>query len=175
MVMPERVLLYAVVAGLAPERVLEIGTFRGGSALIIAAALDDVGGGQMWCIDPDPRVEEADWRRIEHRATMIAEPSPEALTKAREAAGGAFEFALIDGDHSLDGVRRDIAATLPVLADEAWILFHDSWYHEVKDAIDEAIAAAPTQLHDGGLLSAHSSVDEQGVRWGGMRLLRFTR
>ena len=175
MTMPERVLLYAVVAGLAPERTLEIGTFLGGSALIIAAALDDVDTGTIWCIDPDPRVDEADWRRIEHRATLIAEGSPEALPRAREMAGGPFDFALIDGDHSLDGVRRDIAGTLAVLADEAWILFHDAHFGEVRDAVDEALAAQPAELHDGGLLSSHSTTDENGVVWGGLRLVRFTR
>ena len=173
--MPERVLLYGVVAGLAPKRSLEIGTFLGGSALIIGAALDDVDAGQMWCVDPEPRVAEADWRRIEHRATMLAMPSPEALDKARELAGGPFDFALIDGDHSLERVRLDIAGTLPVLADEAWILFHDAHFFGVRDAIEEALVRHSAELHDGGLLSGHSTTDEQGVVWGGLRLLRFAR
>lgn len=175
MTMPERLLLYALVAGLAPERTLEIGTFLGGSALIIAAALDDVDGGRVWCVDPEPRVDEADWRRIEHRATLIAEPSPAALATARELAGGPFEFALIDGDHSFEGVRRDIEGTLPVLADEAWILLHDCHFTPVRDAVDEAVASHSAELDDGGLVSAHSTTDENGVVWGGLRLLRFTR
>lgn len=175
MTMPERLLLYALVAGLAPERTLEIGTFLGGSALIIAAALDDVDGGRMWCIDPDPRVAADDWGRIEHRATLIAEGSPEALAKAREMAGAPFDFALIDGDHSLAGVRRDIEGTLAVLADESWILFHDAHFGDVRVAIDEAVAARRGELHDAGMLSGHSTVDENGVVWGGLRLLRFTR
>ena len=173
--MPERVLLYGVVAGLAPKRTLEIGTFLGGSALIIAAALDDVDAGPMWCVDPEPQVAEEDWARIEHRATMIAKRSPEALTEARELAGGPFDFALIDGDHSLDAVRRDIAGTLPVLADQAWVLFHDSHFQGVRDAVDEVVAAHPSQLDDGGLLSRHSTTDDNGVVWGGLRLLRFNR
>lgn len=175
MTMPERVLLYAVVAGLKPQHTLEIGTFLGGSALIIAAALDDVDAGDLWCVDPEPRVEEADWARIAHRATMVAAPSPQALTDARAQAGGPFDFALIDGDHSLEGVRRDIAGTLPVLADEAHVLFHDALYHEVRDGIDEALAAHPGELHDAGMLSTHASVDENDVTWGGLRMLRFTR
>jgi len=175
MSMPERVLLYGLVAGLAPKRTLEIGTFLGGSALIIAAALDDVGAGSMWCVDPDPRVEEADWSRIAHRATMVAKPSPAALDEARSLAGDGFDFCLIDGDHSRDGVRRDIEGTLPVLADESWILCHDAHFHEVREAIDEAVAVHPGRLHDAGLVSAHSTTDDNGVVWGGLRLLRATR
>jgi len=175
MSMPERVLLYGIVAGLAPERTLEIGTFLGGSALIIAAALDDVDAGSMWCVDPEPRVEPADWSRIAHRATMVAQPSPAALAEARSEAGAGFDFCLIDGDHSRDGVWRDIEGTLPVLADESWILFHDAHFHEVREAIDEALAAHPEQLHDAGLVSAHSTTDDNGVMWGGLRLVRATR
>jgi hypothetical protein len=175
MTMPERVLLYGIVAALAPERTLEIGTYLGGSALIIAAALDDVCGGALWCVDPNPRVAEDDWRRIEHRATMIAEASPQALMKARELAGAPFDLVLIDGDHTLDGVRRDIAGTLPVLADEAWLLLHDAHFPEIRDAIVEALGMYRSELHDGGLLSKHFTTDENGVIWGGLRLLRFKR
>lgn len=175
MTMPERVLLYGLVAARVPERVLEIGTFLGGSALIIVAALDDVDGGRVWCVDVEPRVADADWVRMQHRATMIPKPSPTALQEAHRDAGGGFDFALIDGDHTFAGVERDIEGTLPVLADESFILLHDAHFHEVRDAIDQALQAHSDVLHDGGMVSNHSTVDENGVRWGGLRLLRFTR
>ena len=57
--MPERVALYSLIFGIQPRNCLEIGTFRGGSAAIICAAMDDLDFGQLACIDPMPQVEPA--------------------------------------------------------------------------------------------------------------------
>lgn len=171
----ERVLLYGLVVGLRPERVLEIGTFQGGSTMVMCAALDDLGAGKIVCVDPDPRLAGETWDAIRHRATMVAKPSPEALMEALAVAGAPFDFALIDGDHSRAGVDRDIDATVPVLADEAHVIFHDAHYHEVQEAIDAALERHPGRFQDAGLVSRGRTVDENGVPWGGLRLLRYTR
>ncbi|WP_028057994.1 class I SAM-dependent methyltransferase [Candidatus Solirubrobacter pratensis] len=180
MSMHERVLLYGLVAGLQPQRIVEIGTFKGGSTLVMCAALDDLDAdGRIVCVDPNPRVAPEDWDSVQHRATMVAEPSPEALASAAEVAGAGFNFALIDGDHTRAGVERDIEATLPTLAEEAHLVFHDAHYFEVREAIDDAVRRHPT-LVDAGLVSVDSSPDQPDadgneVAWGGLRLLRFRR
>lgn len=174
----ERIVLHALVVGLQPTRVLEIGTFQGGSTVIMCAALDDLGGGTITCVDPNPRVADETWSRVSHRATMVPEPSPEAVATAKDVAGGQFEFAFIDGDHSLDAVMRDIEATLPVLTDDAHMLFHDAHWWEVEQGIDAILARYPDQLADAGMVSAGDSIiveDGQTQRWGGMRLVRFRR
>jgi predicted O-methyltransferase YrrM len=178
--MPERVLLYGLVAGLQPTRTLEIGTFQGGSTLIICAALDDLGSGSIVCVDPNPRVAPETWDAVRHRATMVPEGSPGALARAAEIAGGGFDLAFIDGDHSKAGVERDIEATLPTLSDEAHVVFHDANYAEIRDAIDEAVARHRTELSDAGMISVDASpdlpaADGSEVVWGGIRLLRFRR
>jgi predicted O-methyltransferase YrrM len=180
MSMQERVMLYALVAGLQPRTVLEIGTFKGGSTMIMCAALDDLGDGQIVCVDPDPRVDPEHWASIEHRATMIARPSPEALAEAAARAGRPFDFALIDGDHSTEGVVRDIDATLPTLADDAYLLFHDVHYFRVADAIKRALDRYADVLCDAGLVSAAANdlgeeEDGRKVLWGGLQLLRYQR
>jgi predicted O-methyltransferase YrrM len=178
--MHERVLLYGLVAGLQPQRVLEVGTFQGGSTLIMCAALDDLGAGTIVCVDPDPRVAPEHWEAVQHRATMVAEGSPEALGRAAEIAAGGFDLAFIDGDHSKLGVERDIEATLPTLSDEAHLLFHDANYSEIREALDEAVARHPGELSDAGLVSVDASphvsdADGKEVLWGGLRLLRYRR
>jgi len=183
MLLPERLLLYSTVFGLKPRRALEIGTFRGGSASLICAAMDDNGFGKLVCVDPEPRILPEAEERIRGRATVIAGASPDVLPRAREAAGGAFDFALIDGDHSREGVVRDVEGTLPHLADEAYLLFHDCHYFEVEEAIDAVLVARGGELVDGGVLStARNPVEGEGstqdgrqVVWGGLRLLRFRR
>jgi len=178
MSMGERVVLYALVYGLRPDRVLEIGTFRGGSSMIISAALDDVGSGNLVCVDPVPQVAPDNWAQIEHRATMLAGPSPAILDQATAAAGGRFDFALIDGDHSYDGVIADIEGTLPLMADDAHILFHDAHYFEVAEALVETLTRHPDVLIDCGMISTEQTQDpasggERPVIWGGLRMLRY--
>lgn len=171
----ERVLLHGLTVGLAPRHVLEIGTFQGGSTLVMCAALDDLGDGLIVCVDPDPRLADETWEAIRHRATIVSGPSPEAVAEARQIAGAGFDFALIDGDHSRAGVDRDIDATVQVLADEAHVVFHDAHYHEVSESIDAALERHAGRFDDAGLLSRGFTTDEHGVRWGGLRLLRFRR
>ena len=112
---PERVLLHALVRGLRPEHVLEDRNAQGGSTMIMCAALDEIGKGAIVCIDPNPVVEPQHWETVAHRATMIVGTSPDAVPQAAEMAGGAFDFVLIDGDHTTEGVRRDLEGLLPCL------------------------------------------------------------
>jgi len=169
----ERVVLYSAVFGLRPRRSLEIGTHRGGSAMIIVAALDDVGAGTLACVDPSPAATPEDWAKVAHRATMFAGGSPEVLPEAREAAGGPFDFALIDGDHLSDGVTRDIEGVLPLLAPHAVMLFHDAHNAGVRDGIDRALRKHSRTLTDCGMTSVEETRDPQpGVSWGGLRMVK---
>lgn len=182
MLKPERVLLYALVYGRRPKCCLEIGTFRGGSSVIICAAMDDAGCGRLVCVDPAPRLDDATWQAIQHRAILFDQPSPQVLTKAAQAVADKFDFVLIDGDHSYQGVLNDVEGVLPLLADEAYLLFHDSHYVEVRQAIETALKRHSKQLMDCGLLSVEhkppgelSPIDGQPITWGGLRLLRYQR
>ena len=176
MTWPERVALYALVFGMRPERLLEIGTNMGGSAMVIAAAMTDAGIGRMICLDPAPIVSPEHWVRIAPRGELLIGGSPDALPEAARMAGGNFDFALIDGDHSHDGVVRDIEGVLPVMTNTAFILFHDVHCQPVQSAIDETLARHAS-LSDCGLVSRYAKPDGQhpGVFWGGIRMLRFDR
>ena len=51
----ERLLIYTLAFTLRPLRYLEIGTFQGGSALMVSAALDSLNSdAKMVCVDPTP-------------------------------------------------------------------------------------------------------------------------
>lgn len=173
----ERLLLFSLVRALRPARLLEIGTHKGGSAMIIVAALDDIGAGSLVCIDPAPLVSEEHWSQISHRATLLTGSSPEVLEEALAVAGGSIEFAFIDGDHGYAGVVRDIRGVLPILADGAYLLFHDAHYREVRHAIDFCIRRQPGRLIDCGMLSVEENPEpgRDDVVWGGLRLLRYVR
>ena len=179
MTMGERVVLYGLIVGLRPACVLEVGTFQGGSTLIMCAALDDLGSGNIVCVDPEPRITPENMAAIEHRATVVAEPSPAALDTALKSAQRPFDFALVDGDHSFEGLVRDVEGILPILADSAHLVFHDAHYYEVREAIDSCLAAHP-ELTDVGLVSVEVTPHDEPsegpeIAWGGLRLLLYSR
>ena len=177
LLLPERLLLYALVRSFRPTRCLEIGSHFGGSTAIIGAALDDVGAGTLVCIDPNPLVPADLWETLAARATMIRGSSPNALLDARETAGGPFGFVFIDGDHTVDGVVRDVEGVLTVCEEGAYLVFHDSHYREVRKAIDDCIVRFSDRLVDCGMLSTTATepiaaADGTTARWGGIRMLR---
>lgn len=176
MLPPERVLLYARVFGTRPERCLEIGTLRGGSAMIAVAAFDDIGRGRIVCIDPEPQIKPELWASIEHRATLLRGLSPAILKEAERVAGGKFGIALIDGDHRRDGVIADLVGVMEVLEENGYMLMHDAHHPEVSEGIDHMLGAHPETLVDCGMLSNPSSPDSNSetVEWAGIRVLRMT-
>jgi predicted O-methyltransferase YrrM len=173
----ERLMLYALSYGLRPLRYLEIGTFQGGSALIVAATMDVLGtNGRLVCVDPTPQVFPDVWKRIEHRTTLVTGHSPDILPRARETADGPFDLALIDADHSYRGVLRDARGVFPFLADGGHLVFHDSLNPEVGRAIDVFVEEHGRRVVDFGTLTREITVtrgaNAETLRWGGLRVLR---
>jgi predicted O-methyltransferase YrrM len=169
----EKIFLYAFVRGFRPERALEIGVGKGGSALITTNAMEENGRGLLVGVDPTPRLLIA-WKDLHGRYTLISRPSPEAIPEAREAAGGPFDFVLVDGLHIYDPVRKDIAAIMPYLADGAYLLFHDAFHYGVATAIREAIEAHPGLVDCGYPCRTANVYSDPATPYNGFRLLRWT-
>jgi len=171
----ERLLLFALVTAALPTRVLEIGSCEGGSTLIIHRALDP--SAVLVSIDPRPRWSDATRRELEPRTHLITGSSPESLPAAMQCAGGKFQFALVDGDHSALGVAADLRGLAAYLEPGALVLLHDAHYWRVREGID-AVLREKGPFVDVGLVSVEPTPEgreEQGhaVVWGGLRLLRF--
>ncbi len=176
----ERLLLFTLTFSLRPSRYLEIGTLKGGSALIVCSAMDALNGvGKIACVDPRPQIAPETWDRIKHRASVITGFSPDALPEARDAAGGSFDLILIDGDHTRDGVIRDAEGVLPFAAKGAKILFHDCHNADVRMGIDEFAADHKRRLIDSGPMTSEALIqvcdDGSRVNWGGLRLIEVKR
>ncbi len=165
----ERVLLYALVFSIAPSRVLEVGTFKGGSARIISAALDDLErGGQLITVDPFPELIEIEWNAIAHNARKVQGYFPRDFERRPELSGLRFDLAFIDGDHSYDGLLEDLRYLPRILEADSYVLLHDASNGDVARAIDRSLRECG--FRDCGKLAriANTSGDEV---YGGMRLL----
>ncbi len=138
----EGTLLQALVAAAGARRVLEIGTFTGFSALMMAAALPD--DGELITCDLDPKAialarsffaRSPDGRKI----TLVEGPALETMKTLR----GPFDVVFIDADK-----ERYIAyyeAALPLLAPRGLIAVDNVlWSGRVldpKEKSDQAIVA----------------------------------
>jgi predicted O-methyltransferase YrrM len=169
----ERLVLFTLAFTLRPKTYLEIGTLEGGSALIVCAAMDALKlDSKIICIDPMPQIQDENWHKLEHRATLLKAFSPDALAEAYSIAGEPFDLVLVDGDHSYKGVLRDGKGVLPYCRKGAYILFHDCFFSDVKRAIDEFVQSSPQKLVDLGPLTREMTVDDQKTSWAGLRAVQ---
>ncbi len=174
----ERLLLYTLIYSLKPSRYLEIGTFKGGSALIVASAMDaSTPEGRMVCIDIAPQVDPQHWQAIQHRASMIVGNSREVLPKARDIAGGPFDFIFVDADHSESSVFRDANEVLPFLAKGGYLLFHDSYNQGVARATEKFALQHLGRVLDFGQMTREVCIEsdpERGLNFFcGFRLMQL--
>lgn len=118
--------------------VVEIGSYKGRSTAFLARGLDDAHSAyRVIAIDP----------HLEGTAEAFAENVRAAGVEPRVDARHAFSHDLvadfdepigllwIDGDHSVEGVRRDFEQWFPRLATGGYVAFHDTvnhWYGPTK-------------------------------------------
>lgn len=132
----ERYALHTLLASQTPRGAIEIGTYRGGSLQVIAEHSDHV-----YAIDIDDYCKRHEGDRFENVEFLIGD-SKEMISSALEsldARGIPLEFVLIDGDHTGNGVRRDIELILKyVPKTPLTVVMHDSFNPGVRAGIKAA-------------------------------------
>lgn len=134
-------LLYAITHLVKPQRAIEIGSRRAGSAMWIARAMEEIGRGHLTCIDPfvsrhggaegfllhfNYNLSELG---LDHRVTLIKElsvPVPWGLLWKQPAEAVTVGLLFIDGDHSYDGCVADIRNYAPLVEPGGALVIHDS-------------------------------------------------
>jgi hypothetical protein len=129
----ERFALEGLLATLKPRLSIEIGRAEGGSLRRIATH-----SGQVHSFDLVPESDEL--RRDVGNANFHTGDSslqvPETLAELA-AAGEHVDFALVDGDHSAEGVARDARALLDSDACRTTtIVFHDAANDDVRSGLE---------------------------------------
>jgi len=62
----------------------------------------------------------------------------ESVEAAKNVKDGCLDFCFLDGDHSYEGVTRDIKAWYPKIKSGGWICGHD-YAHEMQGKVKEAV------------------------------------
>lgn len=173
----ERLLLYSLTVGLRPKVYLEIGTFKGGSALIVSSAMEasENQEGKLVLVDPNPQIAPEHWALLERRSILLLGSSPEILTKLPAELIGRVDLALIDGDHSYQGVLKDARAVLPLMRPGGYMLFHDGFFRDVRQAVDHFVVESSGRVTDFGFLTrdfvSERTNEGKEIHWGGLRLV----
>lgn len=159
----EQTVLRKLMREYRPQRVLEIGTGYGSSAVLI----DKVLPVKSILVTLDDAPKDRDFLDSTTKVKLLEKKSPQAIAEASEIAGGLFDFVFIDGDHTYESVSSDIRGVLDYTTPDAYLLFHDAFNENVKRAIDEVAG----DFEDYGLLTKDVS-EADGQQWGGLRLLQ---
>lgn len=127
----EEIALLLDAADQAPAgHVVEIGRFAGGSTMLLASAARSRGLAPVWSVDRAPLAIASYVARLNRLDTCIRWIDADSAGAA--SAWGAMQQApgigllLIDGDHTYDGVCRDLDAWLPFVIPGGRVLLHDA-------------------------------------------------
>ena len=167
----ERAALEGVLSQLQPKLSIEIGNAEGGSLGRIAAHSGEVHSFDL--VSPQLSVAE------EKHVTIHTGDSHEGLSRELERlaeTGRNVDFVLVDGDHSSDGVRRDIEDLLNATAlARTVILIHDTTNPTVRAGLDAVhYGAWPKVAHvDLDFVPGYMFLEEhlRNELWGGLGLL----
>ena len=139
--------LYELAKSLPKEAIaLEVGSYIGASSLMIAKGLKDKS--KLFCIDTwnNDAMTEGNWDSYQEFSKNIKTVEDKIITirNTSEQAGIDFnkniDFIFIDGDHSYEGVKKDIDIWFPKLKSKGIIIMHDiGWAEGVNKVINENI------------------------------------
>jgi hypothetical protein len=144
MTLGERAAMEGVLVQRKARLAIEIGTAEGGSLRRIAAHAEEVHSFDLVL----PQVPLEEMPNVTLHTGDSHQLLPETLQRFAEE-GRNVDFVLVDGDHSADGVRRDLDDLLssPAIADTA-IIIHDTSNEQVRSGLDAVrYAAYPKVAH----------------------------
>lgn len=129
-----------------PRRLMEVGSFRGYTALYLAQHTPP--DAQIVTVDQYPEHGEAYCHspyagKIERR---VGKTSSELFANDKP---GSYDLIFLDADHSYAGVKRDTELLLPLVAPEGYLVWHDyaNWgYFDGKNGVPEYLRELATKL-----------------------------
>ena len=159
--------LLKVVACARPKRTLEVGSYRGYTALMIARHLND--DARLVCLDADSRHGEA------YRETPYASVIERRVARVERAAferdrPASYDLIFLDADHSYAAVKHDTELLLDLLAPAGHFVWHDyanwgkfSGKNGVPEYLHELASKFPVAAVSGSGLAIYSPAWASGA------------
>lgn len=147
---------------------VEIGSFKGKSSAFMAVEIARSGKKiQFDCIDPfqlmshyaeSAKNDPTDWEGYSlegfNERMKPAEGFYRAVAMTSEEAAklyedGTIDYIMIDGDHTYEGVKKDIELFLPKMKKGGIMTGDDAWAPDVWRAVQDALPGRDVQLVEG--------------------------
>ena len=150
--------------------ILEIGRLHGRSTTVLALGAEAAGHShRITSIDVEERY--TGWARRNLREHGIPDARVELLVgdsvSSVERLDPGFDVVFVDGDHTYEGVHRDLVAISRVVSSDGLVLFHD-YYHPANGNGSYGVKRAVDELADRYELQFRG-------RYGGIALYECTR
>jgi methyltransferase family protein len=172
MTIGERAALEGILSQLEPSLALEIGTATAGSLRRIAAHSQEVHSFDMALPPGAAQFDNVHFHTGDSH--VLLRPWLEQI----RAEGRRIDFALVDGDHSAEGVRADIRDILDSGVLTGIMLLHDPMNPVVRRGMKEAGLAGHSDVRyvdldfiPGHLIRYRQGGDFFGQLWGGLGLV----
>lgn len=124
-------MMQQVIAEIRPDFIIEAGTWRGGSALYYAHALDalELDSARVITIDVQDLTAEVSrfpvWqRRVEFIHGSSTDPA--VVSRIAERVEGKKVLVVLDSLHTGEHVRKELAAYAPLVSPESYIVVEDT-------------------------------------------------
>ena len=121
----ERLTIERLLGAIRPKLAIEVGTYLGGSLQVIAKNSE-----RVISLDMDDSIEGklgSRFPNVQFVAGRTQETLPKLVSSLNEL-GESPEFVLVDGDHSVEGVRDDINSLLKIQPQQNMLMImHDSF------------------------------------------------
>ncbi|MDG6256466.1 MAG: glycosyltransferase [Methanomicrobiaceae archaeon] len=168
----ERLALTGLLSRHKPRCSIEIGTYMGGSLSLISQYSHTA-----FSIDIDPSIPDK-FRRFSN-VSFLTGPSTiilPLLLKELDREQIPVDFILIDGDHSAEGIKKDLDSVLSYVPKKPlFVVMHDSFNPECRRGMKEVNWEASPYVHlvdldfiPGRMIEVDGP--SQGELWGGLGL-----
>lgn len=138
----DSLLLYSIVRGFRPDRVLEIGRSYGTSTMTICGALCDNDRGHLDSVDIKDNTSTDIKNLVAGWATEYLVDSNDLLAHD-EIKDKKYQMFFVDGDHSIFQQVKDIETCVRLGAQNFWIILHDADLPETPEAVNLACQKYP--------------------------------
>lgn len=163
--------LLKVVVCSQPKRLMEVGSFRGYTALYLAQHITS--DAKIVTVDQYPDHGEA-YRNTPYSSMIerrVGETSKEIF---QQDVPGSYDFIFLDADHSYGSVKHDTELLLPLLSPNGFFLWHDyaNWgYFDGKNGVPEYLKELSTKLPIAHIMG--SDVAIYSPAWAGSQKQRY--
>ncbi len=154
------VILLKTMLCVRPSRILEVGSFRGYTALLMAQHLD--ANAEIVTVDKEENHGQA-YRGTDHAQKIERRVGWTSESMFADDNEGTYDFIYLDATHTYEGVKHDTELLQPLLASDGLLVWHDyaNWgYFSEKNRVPEYLHEfaedRPVAHLSGSTLAAYS-------------------